>query len=398
MPSGTASWGLEGTQHSAPGAARQAGRDALSLALIDSRNQLLAALALNQHRRALQRAAQAAHFQEWWIARHVQRTRGEHGDASAMRLPSIEPAAEAWASGQHPPPPERLREYLRNSLELTLELLAGSDDSDNDLYFYRLALLHEDRLVESLRQHAAPEAAAPAAAREPLWLPAQRFAMGSAPGGLVPHGERWAHEVVLPETEIDAQPVSWAQFTEFAQDGGYDRADLWSPAGWSWVQAEQRRAPRGVEQLAGGVLLARDEVSLSPASAETRAEGPGHLRRASPHQAATGLSRFEAEAWCTWAGRRLPTEPEWELAACTAAPRGFVWGTVREWVAGSARAWPGITAPPPGELEPLPRQPGYFVQRGSSAALPRRSQHPRARHFALASDDRMDLGFRSCAL
>mgnify|MGYP000343650106 CR=1 FL=1 len=97
--------------------------------------------------------------------------------------------------------------------------------------------------------------------REPLWLPAQRVQVGSLPGGLVPDNERWAHEVAVPEFEIDAQPVSWAQFVEFVDDGGYDRQELWHPEGWAWLQreaqAEGRRGPRHVEQIgvASGAVM-----------------------------------------------------------------------------------------------------------------------------------------------
>jgi gamma-glutamyl hercynylcysteine S-oxide synthase len=198
------------------------------------------------------------------------------------------------------------------------------------------------------------------------------------PGGFVPEAERWAHELALPEFEIDAQPVGWADFAEFAEDGGYDDARWWTPQGLAWLQASQRRAPRGVEQLRHGVVR------------HTR----GRLQRMAPHQAAVQVTRHEAEAWCRWAGRRLPTEPEWEVAACSAGSRGFAWGEVLEWVAGSGRPWPGH-APVAGDLDP-PR-PGAAVLRGASTATPRRAAHPRARRFVVPETDVWPCGFRSCA-
>ena len=214
---------------------------------------------------------------------------------------------------------------------------------------------------------------------EPLWLSAQRVELGSPPGGAVPENERWAHPVAVPAFEIDARPVGWGEFVAFAEDGGYDRRDCWSEAGWSWLQAEGRRAPRHVEQLRGGVLVQRH----------------GELVRAGATQPAVHVTRHEAEAWCRWAGRRLPTEPEWELAAL--AGRGFGWGEVFEWVAGSARGWPGHAAGACA-LDPLPSPGACGVLRGGSWMTRRRQLHPKARRFAPPAADAMFCGFRSCAV
>jgi hypothetical protein len=75
---------------------RRAGREVLSLALFESRNHLLRLLALDETPDALRLAAQAGWYQEYWIARHVQRSRGEACDAQGLRLASIEPRIEAW--------------------------------------------------------------------------------------------------------------------------------------------------------------------------------------------------------------------------------------------------------------------------------------------------------------
>ncbi len=368
-----------------PLAIRSAGRELLSLALLDARNHLLARLARDESAFAQRLALRAGWFQEHWIACHVQRGRGEACDASGVRLAGVEPEIGSWLSPQgQPPGTERVRAYLAQTLDVTLDLLASSAEHDSALHFYRQALLHEDRLCEMLDAGVRAGMPAARAERAPLWWPGQRWQLGSAPGGLVPVNERWAHEVAVPEFEIDAQPVNWSQFVEFANDGGYDREALWTEAGWTWAQAHGRRAPAHVEQLRGAVLVHRGAAD-------------DNLRRAAAHQPVMHVTRHEAQAWCQWAGRRLPTEPEWELAACQGLSRGFVWGDVFEWVAGSARLWSGDEAVPPGALDALNN--GHDgVLRGASFATRLRWRHPKARRFAAPSSDALFCGFRSCAL
>ena len=349
----------QGLQIDDPLATRQAGRELLSLLLIDARNHLLQRLALDESPAALRLAASAGHYQAQWIGCHVQRI--------------------------EPPTPELLRAYLAQTLDITLDLLASATESDEALHFYRQSLLHEDRLCETLDESLRTGMPPARVVRDALWMPAQRWQLGSIRGGLVPALERWAHEVSTPEFEIDAQPVNWAQFVEFADDGGYDRRELWGDDGWAWVQATGRRAPAFVEQLRGGVLVQRGQSK--------------GLQRAAAGQPVMHLTRHEAMAWCQWAGRRLPTEPEWEIAACTAASRGFVWGDVFEWVAGSARTWPGADAPAPGAIDsaPIAPTPAVGVLRGGSFATRARWRYPKARRFVRVDTDTPFCGFRSCA-
>jgi iron(II)-dependent oxidoreductase len=391
---------------------RGAGADLLSLALIDARNHTLRWLAaFEPHLQQLSAVADvdpplwlvghAGWFQEAWVSRNVQRQRGEAADATRPRLASIEPRADTCFDPSYHDRAQRwqlalpdataMRQYLAETLEATLDLLAGAEADDAGLYVYRLALLHEDRVCEALAECAqavqlsateAPWLPRPARApREPLWFGAQRFRLGSEPGGLVPPNERWSHELQLLEFEIDAQAVSWARYVEFVGDGGYDDAQWWTSEGWAWVQAEARRAPRYVEQMRQGVLVHRQ----------------GQLQRIGAAQAAVHVSRHEAQAWCRWAGRRLPTEPEWELAALSGASRGFVWGDVFEWTGGSARAWPGGGEGLPG-FEPLPAAGRCGVLRGASWMTRARCKHLRARRFEPPQGDAPFCGFRSCAL
>lgn len=422
-----------------PSAMRHASADLLSLALMQARNvtlQRLAPFALAeaaapQVRRQppsdlpwlsppLWLAGHAGWFQEFWLARNVQRARGRGCTADGPRLASIEPQSDRWWHPRHSRPAQRwqldlpgydeTRRWMADTLEVTLDLLASATSDDNALYLFREALQAEDRMAESLAVLAqaldvpvhpaastlpgaagSPDAGDPwppapsRTPRDPLWFAAQAWLLGSMPdGGATPDLECPAHEVRLPEFEIDAQPVHWAQFIEFVEDGGYDRPELWSAEGAAWLARHTGlhgpRSPRYVEQMRRGVAVRRH----------------GRVQRAAVFQPVMHVTAHEAHAWCRWAGRRLPTEPEWELAASIGRSRGFVWGDAWEWMAGSARAYPGHVAgplslplPPPGQLQ---------VLRGCSWMSAPRQRHPKARRFVSAHRDDLFCGFRSCAL
>lgn len=245
---------------------RRAGRELLSLALMDSRNHTLRWIAAFERALAsselvvpqqidlsppLWELGHLGWFQERWIARNVQRQRGARCDPSQARLPSIlsdadrcfDPAEVSHAARWRVDLPElqAARQYLVDTLETTLELLEATPEDDDDaLYFYRLALFHEDlrgELFAQMSQTLGFESgllAAPAAvnARDALLFPATRWPLGCEPGGFVFDNEKWVHEVELPEFEIDAQPVSWQQFAQFVEDGGYDAQQFWHPQGW----------------------------------------------------------------------------------------------------------------------------------------------------------------------
>jgi formylglycine-generating enzyme required for sulfatase activity len=392
---------------------RHAGRELLSLAFIDARNRTLRWLAAFAQFDASPVALEfdpphwlvgnVAWFQENSVARNVRRTRGEPPVDGGLHLASIEPRADSWFDPSMTTRQQRwqltevgdadLRDYLAATFDTTAELLERSDESDAGLRCFRLALWYEDRCAETLAELAQASGLAsdrqaglwpgwPARARrDALWLPAQRWSQGSAPGGWVPDNERQLHDEAVPEFEIDAQAVQWSQFVEFVEDGGYDDPRWWTESGWSWVVEQERRAPRYVEQLSRGVLVQRQ----------------GQVQRVSSAQAAMHLSWFEADAWCRWAGRRLPTEVEWELAACTGAARGFVWGDVFEWTAGRAGADAGdayASAHRSRHGDPIEER----VARGASAVTVARLKHPRARRAVAPGADASFVGFRSCAL
>ena len=377
---------------------RRAGKDLLSLALIDARNHSLRWAAAFEAAPGgaaplLWQLGRLGWFQEFWIGRNVQRQRGERCDASRPKLASILPEADAMfeSAAAHPLPDlQTIRHYLVDTLETTLELLeAAVDDDDDALYFYRLALLREDACIERFAGVAqtrgidtglcAPPTTRPL--RPALPFAASRVAIGSAPGGFVFDREKWRHDVTLPGFEIDAQAVTWAQYGEFVEDGGYDDPRHWCAAGWAWVQAQGRRTPRFVDQIRHGVLQRRF----------------GRLVRVSLAQAATHTSGFEADAWCRWAGRRLPSEAEWEAAANHGEARGFRWGDVREWTADTLRPYPGAPAAASPGQSATAGTTAHRVLRGASFASRGRLRSACARHAEPADFNAGFCGFRSCA-
>jgi gamma-glutamyl hercynylcysteine S-oxide synthase len=226
------------------------------------------------------------------------------------------------------------------------------------------------------------------AARQPLSMPATHWQLGAPAGGFAWDNERAAHNVQVPEFEIDAQPVSWAQYVEFIDDGGYDDAAHWAPAGWQWLQecaaGEGRRGPRYVDQIgiaSGAVLLTRF----------------GTAQRAAGAASATHMAWYEADAYARWAGRRLATEVEWEIAASKAQGMGFRWGDVWEWTANSLRPYPGFIPGPWANYSGKNFE-RCKVLRGGSFATRARMKQPSFRGFALPQNDAGFWGFRTCAL
>ena len=408
---------------------RRAGKELLSLALMDARNHTLHLFA--QYQKALESVQyvvpqlatvnpplwELGHdgwFQDWWIARNMQRALGSRCEPAHARLASIEPNADRWWDSTHVahntrwtldlPDANNIRAYLLDTLESTLDLLEKADNSDDALYFYRLCLFHEDMHAEALvymaqtlglkldaniQQAFTP---APMNLREPMLIPACVWQMGSAEGGFSFDNERPQHSVHVPEFEIDAQPVTWAQFVEFVDDGGYDSEDLWSADGWQWLQKlassegkyEGRRGPRYVDQI--GVA--------SGAVMQTRF---GTARRMLGNQPAMHMTWYEADAWCRWAGRRLPFEVEWEVAVHLAARRGFLWGNVWEWTGTTFRGFDGFQPDPYIDYS-QPWFGSHKVLRGASFATRARMKNAKYRNFYMPERDDIFCGFRSCAL
>lgn len=193
-------------------------------------------------------------------------------------------------------------------------------------------------------------------------------------GGLVAvghQGDRFSYDCEGPRHETFLEPfalasrlVTNAEWDEFIDDGGYQNPALWLSDGWAWVQENGIRAP----------LYWRAEPDNEPTQFSLR--GRRKLDRQAP---VTHISYFEAEAFATWAGLRLPTEEEWEVAAPSlSAAFGQCW----QWTGSAYLPYPRFkpAAGAVGEYNGKFMS-GQFVLRGSSIATPAGHERVTYRNF-----------------
>jgi ergothioneine biosynthesis protein EgtB len=361
---------------------------------------------------------------------------------------SYEPADERWrylfnsyyeAVGPRQPRPERglltrppiadvlaWRQRVTNALEALVEQLKAADDAAG-LALVELGLQHEQQHQElllmdlldgfsrnpleptawPLQEEPKPESGHPApispeqaylrswaatgnavAPARPSWIqvagglveighPGGGGGPDASPGGGF-HFDNEAprHRVWLEPFAIAERLVSNGDFAAFIADGGYQRPELWMSEGWAVVQQRGWRAPR----------YWRGDWEFSLAGRRPR----------QPEAPVRHLSWFEADAYARWAGARLPSEAEWEVAAAAGLPQAY--GSLWQWTASPYRPYPGF-APAVGAVGEYNGKfmTSQFVLRGSCFLTPEGHARLTYRNFYPPASRWMASGLRLAA-
>ncbi|HZS10302.1 MAG TPA: selenoneine synthase SenA [Blastocatellia bacterium] len=398
-----------------------------------------------------------AWFNEYWLLRHLR------GTAPLMRggdelYNSAEVAHDTRWDLSLPSVEETLT-YSRRVLDRVLQTGDESRpdpiDGYDEAYFLHLALFHQCMHAEAFtytRQtlgYPAPQispgsagiltassTSAPAvnsgAPSGDARVPGGAFLLGSAPGSAAFFfdNELQPHEVKIKPFSISRTAVTQAEFRAFVEDGGYERREWWGDEGGQWRETTDARYPVYWRREANGRWLRRNFDQWVP------------LEDVHP---VLHVNWYEADAYCRWAGRRLPTEAEWEMAACaeptangnglTEHKRRYPWGdepptperanldwcamgcvsvnalaagdsafgcrqmigNAWEWTATDFNPYPGFIAGPYKEYS-APWFGDHKVLRGGCWATRSHLIRPTYRNFY--KPDRRDVwaGFRTCAL
>lgn len=253
-------------------------------------------------------AGHVAWFQERWVLRHALGQPPLRANGDALYDSSTVPHDTRWDL----PLPSR-EETVHYLLEVCDRVLSATLPPKAE-YFLRLATAHEDMHDEAFlitRQTLAfPRPALPVDAPRPTHagplegdakVPGGPFVLGSVEGAepFIHDNEKWAHPVEVLPFEIARAPVTQAQFAEFTDAGGYRTSQHWGREGWEWRQSLGAEYPLYWRRTAGG-WERRDFDRWVPLE---------------PHRPVIHVNWYEAEAYSRFAGRRLPTEAEWEMAA-----------------------------------------------------------------------------------
>jgi iron(II)-dependent oxidoreductase len=379
--------------------------------------------------------------QEYWCLRR----RGENVAADCLVRGGdalYDSAKVAHATRWDLPLPglEATLSYQAEVLERVLQRLDREPENRELHYFAQLAVFHEDMHAEAFhytRQTlgyedpfgGGPGERTPSTIHHPpstvpsgdVELAGGAFQLGASPDGkFVFDNEKWAHEVTIAPFRIARAPVTNAQYLEFVKADGYSRREWWSDEGWTWKSGEGRQAPKYWTRHDDAWMQRRFDRVLP----------------LEPHHPVIHVNWHEAQAYCRYAGRRLPTEAEWEYAAswdrCTQRKLAYPWGAeapvaghanlegagrvdvgsfaggdaasgcrqmignVWEWTESTFAPYPGFVVDPYKEYSE-PWFGTHKVLRGGSFATTRRLIRNTWRNFY--TPDRYDVfvGFRTCA-
>jgi len=272
-----------------------------------------------------------AHFEELWLTQNLD------GKIEFSEMPGIYNPFEhprATRASLPIPPLAQMRERLDEIREKVLDRLEQTDlDESNPLlargYVYNMVLQHEYQHNETILQTlqlklgepyhppkriAVPDAVTPDREHQGMVeIPGGEYLIGTDDRSAAYDNERPQHPVTLAAFRIDRAPVTNGEYMEFMKDGGYQDKRLWSKSGRLWLEESRASSPKYWSRD-GDDWMVRTMDRTVPAD---------------PRSPVCHVSYHEADAFARWAGKRLPSEFEWEVAASSNLPNRalrFPWG------------------------------------------------------------------------
>jgi iron(II)-dependent oxidoreductase len=256
-----------------------------------------------------------AHFEELWLTRNISGPI-EFSEMPGMYNPFEHPRATRAAL-----PLPSLHALMQTAAEIradTLTILADADlSSAHPLlaggFVYNMVLQHEYQHNETILQtlqlktgapYRAPRITvaprgSPASLDHMVSINAGEYTIGTDDRTIAYDNERPRHTITVNAFEIDAAPATNAEYAAFIADGGYARSDLWSESGRAWLADSGATAPK-YWTATDNYWTTRTMDAIMPLIAD---------------HPVCHVCYYEADAYARWAGKRLPTEPEWEIAA-----------------------------------------------------------------------------------
>lgn len=251
-------------------------------------------------------------FQEHFILRQTDGRAPVRPEADALYDSAIVAHDDRWDLPL--PALDWIKAYGADVRAVLLARLNGPVASEADSYLYRLVTFHEDMHAEAFA-YSRQTLGLPQVGRAPraehgveasgacpgdVGIPGGDFLLGaSQDAAFVFDNEKWAHSQPVAPFQIARAPVTNSAFADFVAAGGYRNRAFWSAEGLAWLHASGAQAPAYWQGAPG----------------DWRLRWYDQLVELQPHHPVMFVNWHEANAYCAYAGRRLPSELEWEVAA-----------------------------------------------------------------------------------